>query len=467
MGCCFSQTPSEQDFEKRVADAAALYRQGKQDDALTQFEALHQLNPRSSDVDAWLGFLYLRANKAAQAVPLLEQAEAQRPKDLEIEINLGNAYLAMGDLDKALDKYHTATHMSPNMFEPYYNCGTIYLRQRAYSKAIPPLLIAARLKPTDPFVQNNLGVAYDNLHDGGDAAKAFRKAADLKPDNLTFVRNAGLALARIRSADALPYLEKCLGDGTDPAIALALGEAYSRAGRKTDALKYYEGLRDAEAKNSTFWFNLGVLRAQNQDAQGAEQAYRRALEINPNDLDALNNLGLMLFRKGDFAESTTLFDKLSGLNPGSIATKLNLGAAAAKSGDLKKAIGAWKEVVRADPKQVSVRMDLANALWDQGDVENAKYHYLQVLAVEKDNAEALNGIGLCHLKAGKLVQAEAAFRSAIEADSKLIGAYNNLAVTLQRMNQVSEAVKVLEKAVKIAPNDDELQRNLARMRGEG
>jgi Flp pilus assembly protein TadD len=373
----------------------------------------------------------------------------------------------MGDLDKALDKYHTATHMSPNMFEPYYNCGTIYLRQRAYSKAIPPLLIAARLKPTDPFVQNNLGVAYDNLHDGGDAAKAFRKAADLKPDNLTFVRNAGLALARIRSADALPYLEKCLGDGTDPAIALALGEAYSRAGRKTDALKYYEGLRDAEAKNSTFWFNLGVLRAQNQDAQGAEQAYRRALEINPNDLDALNNLGLMLFRKGGFAESTTLFDKLSGLNPGSIATKLNLGAAAAKSGDLKKAIGAWKEVVRADPKQVSVRMDLANALWDQGDVENAKYHYLQVLAVEKDNAEALNGIGLCHLKAGKLVQAEAAFRSAIEADSKLIGAYNNLAVTLQRMNQVSEAVKVLEKAVKIAPNDDELQRNLARMRGEG
>jgi Flp pilus assembly protein TadD len=183
-------------------------------------------------------------------------------------------------------------------------------------------------------------------------------------------------------------------------------------------------------------------------------------------LDSLNNLGLILYRKGDFAGATTLFDKLSGLNPGSIAAKLNLGSCAAKSGDLKKAIGAWKDVIRAEPKRSDVRMDLANALYAEGDAEGARYHYLQILNTDKNNAEALNGIGLCHLKTGKLAQAEAAFRSAIESDSKLIPAYNNLAVTLQRMNQLNEAVKVLERAVKIAPDDEDLRRNLARMRGE-
>ena len=111
-------------------------------------------------------------------------------------------------------------------------------------------------------------------------------------------------------------------------------------------------------------------------------------------------------------------------------------------------------------------MDLANALYAEGDVEGARYHFTQILTTDKNNAEALNGIGLCYLKAGKLAQAEAAFRSAIEADSKLISAYNNLAVALQRMNQVNEAIKVLERAIKIAPEDEDLRRNLARMRGE-
>ena len=450
------QTIGEKDFEKQVTAAAVLYRQGKYIDAQQQFESLHRLNPRSSEVDTWLGFLYVRNNKALEAIPLLEAAERQRPTDLEIQINLGNAYMLIGDLDKALDRFRISARMSPNMFEPHYNSGTIYLRQRAYSKAVGEFTIAARLKPTDAFVQNNLGVSYDNLKMTALAADAFKKAADMKPDNVTFAHNAGLALSKLRRPEALPYLEKALGDGTDPAIALALGDAYSRAGRKSDALKYYESLRTAESKNSVFWFNLGVMRAQNQDLAGAEQAYRRVLELNPVDLDALNNLGLLLFRKQQYEEAETLFDKLAGINPSSVSTKLNLGAAAAKAGDLKKAIEAWKEVIRIEP----------NALWETGDVDGARFHYLQVLALEKDNAEAFNGLGLCYLKADKLVQAEAAFRSSIEVDPKMIGAYNNLAVALQRANHVQDAIKILEKALKIAPDNEDVKANLQRMRGD-
>jgi len=467
FGLSAGQVILEKDFEKKVSEAAAQYRQGKLDDAVQQFENLHQLNPRSSEVDAWLGFLYLRLNRPLDAVPLLEEAEKQRPLDLEIEIDLGNAYMLNNDLTKALDKFRTASRLSPSMFEPHYNSGTIYLRERAYSKAVTEFNIAGRLKPSDPFVQNNLGVAYDNLKLPGPAADAFKKAADMSPNNITFAHNAGLALSKLRRPEALHYLEQALGDGTDPAIALALGDAYARAGRKADALKYYEGLRVAEAKNPTFWFNLGVMRSQNQDPTGAEQAYRRVLELKPVDLDALNNLALLLYRRQQYEEATTLFEKLVGLNPSSIATKLNLGASAAKAGDLRKAIDAWKEVLRVEPKRVPVQLDLANALWEQGDVEGARIHYFQVLSYEKDNAEALNGIGLCYLKAGKYPQAEAAFRSSLEASPKLIGAYNNLAVTLQKMNHTSDAIKMLEKALTISPDNEEVKANLQRMRSGG
>ena len=100
------------------------------------------------------------------------------------------------------------------------------------------------------------------------------------------------------------------------------------------------------------------------------------------------------------------------------------------------------------------------------EIAQAEKSFSTVQSLSPNNAEALNGVGLCYLQTSKLPQAEAAFRSSLEANPKLIGAYNNLAVTLQRMNHVADAIKVLEKALTIAPDDEEIKTNLRRMRGD-
>lgn len=469
--CVWAQKPApqnppdvEKSFEKRIHAAADLYRDGKLPDAVKAFEQLHAESPRSYDALSWLGFLYLRADQAPKSVSLLEQAITQRPGDLEVLNNLGNAYLATHQLDRALEKYTQLSKLSPKMFEPHYNSGTIYLQRKQYLKAVFEFQTAATLNPKDAFVHNNLGVAYEALKEDEKAILEFSKASDMRPDNRTFARNAGLLLSKKRNPDSIKYLERALGDGSDSAVNLTLGEEYARAGRTEDALKYYEGLRTVEASDPTFWFNLAVIRGKTGDSTGAEQAYRRVLELSPNDLDALNNLGLILYKQGKYNDATVLFDKLSGLAPGLISAKLNLGAAAIRAGQTSKATEAWKEVLRAEPSRVQVRMDLANALWDLGDVDGARFHYNQILLADKDNAEALNGIGLCHLKGGKLPQAEAAFRSAMEVKSSYAAAYNNLAITLERMGQKTEAVKVLEKGAKAAPDDEAIKKNLDRLR---
>jgi tetratricopeptide (TPR) repeat protein len=453
-----------QSFEKKVIEAVTLFKSGKSEEATKSFEALHAENPRSSDVQAWLGYLYLRSGKAPEAVKLLEKAESQRPRDVDILNNLGNAYLATNHFDKALAKYVAISKIDPKLFEPYYNSGTIYIRQKNWPKALEVLTQAAKLSPKDAFVQNNLGVTQEAMKQDAKAAAHFKRAADLRPDNATFARNAGVTLARLRKPEATSYLERAYAADADSVVALALADAYLRAGRNTEALKIYESVREKEGKRASFWFNLGVLRAKEGDEPGAEQAYRKALDLNPNDLDTLGNLGLILYRKGKYDEAVTLFDKLAGLNPSSISAKINLGAASAQAGDMKKAIEAWKSVIRAEPSRVEVRLDLANALFAEGDVEGARYHYNQVLLMSANNAEALNGMGLCHLKANKLPQAEAAFRSSIEADPKLILAYSNLSITLEKAGQRGEAIKVLERAAKIAPDDEDVKRNLQRMK---
>ena len=400
----------------KVDQASAIYKSGKLEEAIKAFEDLKKQYPTNPQVKSWLGFLYLRANTPEKALVELLDAKASLPSDLEVLNNLGNAYLALGQNDKALESYALVKDRDSRRFEPYYNSGTIYLKKKAYAKAVEEFLSATKLKDTDAFAFNNLGVAYDGIKDSRKAADAFRAASDMRKDNKLFARNAGLMLNRLGdNQNAITYLERAVVNGeSDAAPILALADVYSKTGRSGDALKLLESGKEPNSGNAILWFNLGVLRAMNQDIVGSEAAYKRALAINPNDLDTLNNLGLSVFKRGQFEESEMYFDKLVGLNPTSTAAKLNLASAAARAGDLKKAIIAWREVLKVEPQRLDIRLDMANAQWEARDVEGAKANYLQILASDKNNTEALNGIGLYHLRASKFAPAEAAFRVADE-----------------------------------------------------
>ena len=107
----------------------------------------------------------------------------------------------------------------------------------------------------------------------------------------------------------------------DAAVALALGDAYSRIGRRADAQTVYESLSGPMHDNATLWYNLGVLRSQKGDDDGAIQAYQKALELNPDDLDTLNNLGLVLYKKGRFGEARSRLEKILSDYPNAPAAK--------------------------------------------------------------------------------------------------------------------------------------------------
>jgi tetratricopeptide (TPR) repeat protein len=135
-----------------------------------------------------------------------------------------------------------------------------------------------------------------------------------------------------------------------------------------------------------------------------------------------------------------------------------------QAGDTDKAMQAWKDLVRANPAAIEPRVQLADALWKKGDVNGAKYHYGQALLQDPQNAAALNGMGLVQLHETKLPQAAAAFRAAIAANPKFVPAYNNLALALEKLNKRKDAIRILTHAHAIDPNDDDVNRNLERMK---
>jgi len=76
-------------------------------------------------------------------------------------------------------------------------------------------------------------------------------------------------------------------------------------------------------------------------------------------------------------------------------------------------------------------------------------------------------MGLCYLRNSQLPEAKADFQESIHSNPNDALAYNNLAVTLERMNQRKGAIAILEKATKIAPDNEQITSNLKRMKAAG
>lgn len=83
----------------------------------------------------------------------------------------------------------------------------------------------------------------------------------------------------------------------------------------------------------------------------AQQAFRAALQHDPDNVRALALLGLAYFRGNDYEDARPIYEELCSLLPDDPANHLNLGLVRLKLGDTVAAIEALEESRRLDPSQ--------------------------------------------------------------------------------------------------------------------
>ena len=86
------------------------------------------------------------------------------------------------------------------------------------------------------------------------------------------------------------------------------------------------------------------------DREGAEQAYRRALEIDSRTAEAANGLGVLLVEAHRPAEAIPWFERTLAAAPEFVEARLNLGIALQEAGDTRGAAEMYREVLKAPPR---------------------------------------------------------------------------------------------------------------------
>ena len=310
--------------ERLLVLAAESIERGDEARSARSLEELSQLRPRSWRAHYLLGELRRRTGEPSGAIVALEHAHALHPLRDEDVIVLAELYLAGG----------------------------------AGSRAAAHLRAIATASPSFARAQELLGILALGKGDVESARASLERAVTAGASG-----SARLQLARVLIASGSPDEARrglvAIRDGADdPAVSaqarrLLLGldrpdleEVLERAGRdalSSDPAALASARADFErvaAHDDALWeahFGIGLVARQTEDGALAARELRRALDLVPDQPDALHELGVALLAAGDAGEALALLDRAAALRPKDAAYLADAGFAHLRAGDLDTA----------------------------------------------------------------------------------------------------------------------------------
>ncbi len=263
-------------------------------------------------------------------------------------------------------------------------------------------------------------------------------------------------------------LQEMLGKWPDDRVVVdRLSELYERQGKGSDSLRLLESFaaRDAWKDTPEPWLMIARNHMRAQNAEKAEEAFKKALSLSGNRLDIREQLAEFYFRwrqtdKGlgllkaladetkDPKIRTTLIETLILLQRAPEAEAIIREVLAKNPGDaLMLSLLAYIRMTPAKPGD-SPKFDEA-----VGFIE-------QALKIDPQNASALYYRGMIHLARGELAGSVADLTAARNLTPDNVDIRSGLFDALKRRGQFDDAANELEAAVQVSPLRRDLRQKL-------
>jgi tetratricopeptide (TPR) repeat protein len=271
-----------------------LAAHGRGDLVVRMVETLRQKGLASSgDLEA-LGGAYARQGQLALAREALEAATASRPDDAALLLALARVAYDQKDLKGALGYLGHARAVVPQDPRVHLFFGMVCVELDLGGEAYTALAEAVRLDPDNPEANYALGSVAVHRKDPTEAIPYFRRYAELKPDDYRGPYAIGVALFLAKNYEAartqlLPFAER---KETAAGANYFLARIARAENEDEEALRLAQRAVEADPRSTDGYSELGLLYQRLGQAERAEEALVRCLEIDPNHY--LGNLHLLM-----------------------------------------------------------------------------------------------------------------------------------------------------------------------------
>jgi serine/threonine-protein kinase len=181
------------------------------------------------------------------------------------------------------------------------------------------------------------------------------------------------------------------------------------------------------------------------DWAGAEAAYKRALELNPNDADAYDLYGRMLGAIERYDDAVAMVERAQELDP--LAHRLDVATTLLRAGRYDEAVASAERAAELDPGHDRARATLGWAYFLRGEHDRGLRELEQAAAFKRGDSLWLGQLGEAYALAGRTEQARAILRELEERSQQTFVSPYHLAYVYTGLGEADRAIDLLERAV--------------------
>jgi len=457
---------------------ARLYRlQNKHDKAEEVLRGILKTDPDNEAGVEQLTQLLLDQGKSAEAVALLENVTGKTSSPTLLDL-LGDAYTQTNDLAKAEGAYRKAAELDPSELSHQRGLGQTLLSEEKYQDALKVYQRLADLMPDDSDVYLRIAQIYRELHQLDKAEETLTKARQYLPGSLDVMyQEAMLYRAQGRNDDAIRVLSEAvtgLKNQSDQmpsrrrnlaVMYQQLGKLYTETENYQAAIYTYDELGHlGEEEDRRARLLLMETHRSAKDLPKALQIGKDALAKYPADNSIRSSYALLL---GEAAKTEEALALLKPQLKGTDADRdvyLNIAQVYERARKYPEAEKAARtaEAVPGAPRDNEMTWFLLGAIYERQKLyDRAEVEFKKVLAVEPQNAAALNYYGYMLGDLGvRLDEAETMVKKALAEDA-FNGAYlDSLGWIYYKQGKYAEAEDTLRKAAARETHDPTIHSHL-------
>lgn len=312
-------------------------------------EEAAKLDPKDADALLSLADIAVMRKKPQAVEGYLKRAAEADPRNVRVPIAWSRYYVLRNDLPKAEDALKQAVSLDPKSYHAHIEYGDFLLNGRGDGVAAEREFRAASLiDPRNAAAFYGLGNAYVSQKKPDDAIRAFEQSAKLNPANPAPPHAIGRVLAgRGQYDQAIVRFDQALKIA--PAFAPAIldkGSTLEMKGDAKGAVAQFEQAVKVAPRFAVAHVKLGAAYQRLKRYDEAEKAYAKALEIQPENVLALNNLAwLAAERRMKLDQALAWARKASDLAPQAPHVSDTLGYVYLARKEPQNAIAAFRQAV--------------------------------------------------------------------------------------------------------------------------
>jgi serine/threonine protein kinase/tetratricopeptide (TPR) repeat protein/TolB-like protein len=294
-------------------------------------EAL-RLDPASPRIQVSRASVLLESGRTEQAAAMVRQAIATRPNDDESHRLLAKMLEQQGQFEAAEAEFRQAITIRPDYWRNHSALGAFYWRANRLGDAIGAFKRVTDLQPDNAWGYLNLGATYQKSGENAQALVCFQRALAIGPDDFAYSNIGTIHYDEGRYEEAARAYEAAIRiNPRDPATHSAVGDAYSRLGRKDQALTEYRRAADIS---------------------------RELLAVNPRDAVLLVQHAVYEAKTGMSHEATTHATAALALAPGNNIVLYKVSVVYSLSGRPADAVKTLKLAIEKGYSRLLARRDL-------------------------------------------------------------------------------------------------------------